>query len=49
MEQWAAGLFQGETLDVVHILNAAARGELQAYGRLIELDFEHFQETMKDE
>lgn len=49
MEQWAAGVFQDETLDVIHIKNAAALGELQAYGRLIELDFEHFQETMKDE
>ena len=49
MDQWAAGQFQGETLDIVHILNAAARGEYQAYGRLIDLEFEQFQEVMKDE
>lgn len=49
MEQWAAKAFQGQTQDEVLTLNAAALGELQAYERLIDLDYEQFSATMKEE
>jgi hypothetical protein len=49
MEQWAAKNFMGGGKEEVHILNAAALGELQAYENLLELDYERFKETMTDE
>jgi hypothetical protein len=49
MEQWAAGQFQQESRDSILILNAAALGELRAYERLEELDYEQIEETLRDD
>lgn len=49
MEQWAAGVFQGEGKEDTYILNSAARGEFLGYKRIIELEFEEFQEVLKDD
>jgi hypothetical protein len=49
MEQWAARQFQGETRDEILTLNAAALGELEAYGRLMTMSLEDFNETIIEE
>lgn len=49
MEQWAAGVFQGEGKEETYIRNSAARGEFLGYKRIIDLDFEELQEVLKDD
>ena len=48
-DQWAAGLFQGETRDEILIRNAGALGELRGYKVVKELTFEELTETFKDD
>ena len=48
-QQWAAGWFQGESKDEMHIRNSAALGEYKAYERLLDMDFDQFTEALKDD
>ncbi len=49
MEQWAGRAFQGKTRDEVLTLNAAALGELLAYERVMDLELDQLQDTIKDD
>jgi hypothetical protein len=48
-QQWAAGMFNGESKDEIHILNSAALGEHRAYERLVDMDFEQFIGALEDD
>jgi hypothetical protein len=47
-DQWANGVFEGETKDQVAILSAGARGELIAYRRILELDYQQISDILED-
>jgi hypothetical protein len=48
MEQWAAGLFQGDH-DELLIRNSAALGELTAWNRIRELELDQLNEVFEDD
>jgi hypothetical protein len=49
MEQWAVGVFQGETVEATALANASAIGEINLLTKLIEIDAEQIEEALNGE
>ena len=47
--QWSSGVFNNENPAITHAANVSAVGEFQGYQKLLDLDFEQFEEGLKDE
>lgn len=48
-DQWAKGQFVGESLEATAVANLQALAQVQVYEDLSEIDFEKFNEVMRNE